>query len=182
MSRFSTYSRARRVREPPCGAQELQRSIEPERRMAAIRQGYARARQELGGMVGENETVKTVDAACQADRQWPRHLRTHYRYQLAQAMSGRGGQGRCAHCGDRGGQSIIGRGTGVGKAIDTKFDPQLVSTGSKVSPFWTAIDPTPARTTRARGWKTMVNEPTRSRLFGRPSIPLLLGFPLHGRR
>src|SRR5712692_8097432 len=26
----------------------------------------------------------------------------HYRYQLAQAMSGRGGQGRCAHCGDRG--------------------------------------------------------------------------------
>ena len=24
------------------------------------------------GMVGENETVKTVDAACQADRQWPR--------------------------------------------------------------------------------------------------------------
>src|SRR2546422_2947268 len=23
----------------------------------------------------------------------------HYRYQLAQAMSGRGGQGRCAHCG-----------------------------------------------------------------------------------
>src|SRR5712692_3237113 len=60
----------------------------------------------------------------------------HYRYQLAQAMSGRGGQGRSAHCGDRGGQSIIGRGTGVGKAIDTKFDPQLVSTGSKVSPFW----------------------------------------------
>src|SRR5216684_9073807 len=65
----------------------------------------------------------------------------HYRYQLAQAMSGRGGQGRCAHCGDRGGQSIIGRGTGVGKAIDTKFDPQLVSTGSKVSPFWTQPQP-----------------------------------------
>src|SRR5216684_3134011 len=74
----------------------------------------------------------------------------HYRYQLAQAMSGRGGQGRCAHCGDRGGQSIIGRGTGVGKAIDTKFDPQLVSTGSKVSPFWTAIDPTPARLPASR--------------------------------
>src|SRR6266849_3163962 len=46
------------------------------RRMATIQQPYARARQELGGMVGENETVKTVDAACQADRQWPRHLRT----------------------------------------------------------------------------------------------------------
>src|SRR5712692_273060 len=74
----------------------------------------------------------------------------HYRYQLAQAMSGRGGQGRCAHCGDRGGQSIIGRGTGVGKAIDTKFDTQLVSTGSKVSPFWTAIDPTPARLPASR--------------------------------
>src|SRR6266853_1952678 len=78
----------------------------------------------------------------------------HYRYQLAQAMSGRGGQGRCAHCGDRGGQSIIGRGTGVGKAIDTKFDPQLVSTGSKVSPFWTALDPThpppPILASRAR--------------------------------
>jgi hypothetical protein len=44
--------------------------------IATIRQGYARARQELGGVVGENETVKTVDAACQADWQWPRHLRT----------------------------------------------------------------------------------------------------------
>src|SRR5229473_6279772 len=56
-------------------------------RMATIQQPYARARQELGGMVGENETVKTVDAACQADRQWPRHLRTR-------ALPGRGGQGR----------------------------------------------------------------------------------------
>src|SRR5713101_7511408 len=43
----------------------------------SVQQPYARAWQELGGMVGENETVKTVDAACQADRQWPRHLRTH---------------------------------------------------------------------------------------------------------
>src|SRR2546425_8993471 len=97
-------------------------------------------------MVGENETVKTVDAACQADRQWPRHLRTR-----ALPLSARPSHEwsrwtrTIAHCGDRGGQSIIGRGTGVGKAIDTKFDPQLVSTGSKVSPFWTAIDPTPAR-------------------------------------
>jgi hypothetical protein len=34
-------------------------------------------------MGGENETVKTVDAACQADRQWRRHLRiAHYSYRL----------------------------------------------------------------------------------------------------
>ena len=26
-------------------------------------------------MVGEYEPVKTVDDACKADRQWPRHLR-----------------------------------------------------------------------------------------------------------
>jgi len=57
-------------------------------------------------MVGENETVKTVDAKP--------------------------------------------TGSGRGEAIDTKFDPQLVSTGSKVSPFWTAIDPTPARLPASR--------------------------------
>ncbi len=35
-----------------------------------------------------DEPVKTVDAACQADRQWPRHLRlAHYRYQLAAVTS-----------------------------------------------------------------------------------------------
>ena len=32
------------------------------------------------------ELVKTVDATCQADRQWPRLLRVaHYRYQLLKA-------------------------------------------------------------------------------------------------
>jgi hypothetical protein len=61
-------------------------------RLGTVGQGYARARHKFWGgraMAGENETVKTVDAACQADRQWPRHLRlAHYRYQLAAAPMG----------------------------------------------------------------------------------------------
>ena len=49
-------------------------------------------------MGAENETVKTVDAACQADRQWPRHLRiAHYRYKLAQAMSGKAAVAECLY-------------------------------------------------------------------------------------